>query len=139
MIRDNHKRIETVGALPRVVQPSSERTIRGGESIFQEGDVIQGVYQLVRGQVLLMKRGSDGEEYPTGVAIEGDLLGMPEIMQSDFYQASAVAEQETVAVFIPKEEFMQLIRSDPGLVVQTMKRVCQRISDLEARAGTTFH
>jgi CRP-like cAMP-binding protein len=85
-----------------------------------------------------MKRGGNGEEYPTGIAIEGDLLGMPEIMHGNFYEASAVAEQETVAVFIPKEEFMQMIRSNPALVLQTMKRVCQRISDLEARTGTTF-
>ena len=64
---------------------------------------------------------------------------MPEIMQGNFYEASAVADKEAVAVFIPKEEFMQMLRSDPALVFQTMKRVCQRISDLEAWAGTTFH
>ena len=135
----NNNHIEN-GCTPlKKVQPLSERIFRSGERLLQEGETIHGIFRLVRGQVLLMKRGSDGEEYPTGIAIEGDLLGMPEIMQGNFYEASAVADKEAVAVFIPKEEFMQMLRSDPALVFQTMKRVCQRISDLEAWAGTTFH
>jgi CRP-like cAMP-binding protein len=80
-----------------------------------------------------MKKDDDGRLHDAGTIVVGDIIGMPEILNDKYYSATAVAERVTSVSFIPKKEFLEMVRRDPSIILRSMKRVCERIAELERK------
>lgn len=104
-----------------------------GDEIYREGDDIAGVHCLHKGKVALVKRSSDGEGYITSTVEPGDILGVPEVLSTTEYTNTAIALEPSTACFIPREEFLVLIREYPAIVFRLMQRICERIQEVEER------
>jgi CRP/FNR family transcriptional regulator len=102
-----------------------------GDAMFREGDTITGVHVLHYGTVALLKRDPRTGDMMTYIAVPGDLLGMPGVMIGSCYINSATALDNVETVFISREDFLELARKHPDVILQSMRRLCDRIHFLE--------
>lgn len=77
-----------------------------GATLFQEGLPAAGVYLVETGEVRVLLPGGQRQRQLLEVAGPGTILGLSESMAGEKYRITAVAGQETTAVFIPREEFL---------------------------------
>lgn len=110
---------------------SAIRHYSGGEVIFREGDSLAGVHVVHSGTVALLKRDPQTGDMMTYMATPGDLLGMPGVMIGSCYINSATALESVETAFIPREGFLELVRQQPEIILQSMRRLCDRIHFLE--------
>jgi CRP/FNR family transcriptional regulator len=111
-----------------------EQTFAPGQAIFNEESRINGVYCLRVGRVAVMKRYGSIGDLMIYVAEPGDLLGSTGIVIGDRYINSGVALSDVSACFIPREEFLALIRNRPEIMVRAMERLSKRIDRIELEA-----
>jgi CRP-like cAMP-binding protein len=110
---------------------STVRHYAQGELIFTEGDGITGVHVVHSGTVALLKHDPLTGNMMTYMAMPGELLGMPGVMLGSCYINSATALDTVETVFIPREDFLELARQQPDVILQSMRRLCDRIHFLE--------
>lgn len=101
-----------------------------GELIFEENDLVTGIYCVQAGKAALIKQAEEGE-WAVAVVTPGDVLGMPDIINEGFYHNGALALENTSLCFIPKEKAQEIFRKDPSIMLRIMRRICARIASME--------
>ena len=92
-----------------------EQVYRKGEIIFREDAYPSGIFYLVSGKAKKYKMDKGGREQIIYVANTGELLGYHAILSGDNYPDSAAVMEESLIVFIPKEDFLEAIRQSDVL------------------------
>ncbi len=87
----------------------SETIYRKGEVIFREGAYPSGIYYIRNGKVKKYKVDSESRERIIYVANTGEILGYHAILSSDNYPDSAAVLEESIIVFIPREDFLKAL------------------------------
>jgi CRP-like cAMP-binding protein len=129
-MNDKEKPDATRGEIP-AMRRMSIQTFESGTQIFEEGEPITGVHYLQSGRVALLRCIGDNAHCQTHIATAGDILGMPEVLEGSCYQNSAVALEQSSTHLLSKPEFLQMIRANPAIVIESMRRICQRLDCLE--------
>ncbi|MDD5711460.1 MAG: Crp/Fnr family transcriptional regulator [Smithellaceae bacterium] len=91
-----------------------------GENIFSEGDENYGFYVIISGRAKVFKLSSEGKEQIFHFFAAGDTLGEVSVFTDQGFPASAAADEETTAIFIPRASFIELIRRDPTLALNML-------------------
>lgn len=92
-----------------------------GQILFFEGNRPLGVFCINRGTVKLYKTGIDGKEQIVRFAQTGDMLGYRALIAEEAYSVTAEALESTVACFIPKHEFQEILNTQPNFTKALMK------------------
>jgi len=101
-----------------------------GSRLFEEGKPITGIHCLHSGRAALVK-GRDDEDRIVTVITPGDILGMPDILSGDLHQNAALAIEEASICFIPKEEALELLQTNPHIMIRILRKLCERIQSME--------
>ncbi|HNB33144.1 MAG TPA: response regulator [Bacteroidia bacterium] len=88
------------------------RTYKKKENIYKEGDYPRGMYYINHGKVKLYKSHAYGKELITNLLKEGDFFGYTSLIEEGDYVESAQTLEDTEVVFIPKEDFLNLLFSN---------------------------
>lgn len=88
---------------------------RKGESVFTEGSKPSGVFCLKRGKVKVHKTGPHKKEQILRFAKEEQLLGSRALIRNEYFTSSATAIEDSVLCFIPKQEFLSILKKDAAL------------------------
>lgn len=117
-----------------------EKKFRRGESIFLEGNVSNGFYMVVEGQVKLFKMALDGREQILYILGSGEPFGIVPIFDGQTFPASAASMTATTAFFFPKKDFITLVAAHPDLslsiivtLAQRMRRFADKIESLSLK------
>jgi CRP-like cAMP-binding protein len=86
-----------------------EQVYKKGEILFKEDAYPSGIYYLVSGKAKKYKLDKDGREQIIYVANSGELLGYHAILSEDTYADSAAVMEDSLVVFIPKEDFLDAV------------------------------
>lgn len=86
-----------------------------GQNIFVEGTIPNGVYFLKKGKVKKYKANRDGKEQIIYVYNTGELLGYPALLCEEPYSDSAAALEEALVGFIPKKNFLEILKQSAVL------------------------
>jgi len=84
----------------------SELSYKKGETIFREGAYPAGIFYIRKGKVKKYKVDREGREQIIYVANSGEILGYHAILSSDNHTDSASALEESILLFIPREDFL---------------------------------
>ncbi len=95
------------------------RYYKKGEKIYTEGEKPKGLLCLGKGKVKVYKSGIGGKEQIVRMVAASGFLGYRALFADDMHIASAVAIDECVIFFIPKDIIFKLISSN--------KKVCMNI------------
>jgi len=99
-----------------------------GEIIFREGGIPTGIFYVQAGRVKKYKATVKGGEQIFYVCGEGELLGYHALLGEEYYPDSAATIEDSEITFIPKENFLLVLRSSPALSNALLKALGHEFS-----------
>jgi CRP-like cAMP-binding protein len=82
-----------------------------GEIIFREGGIPTGIFYVLSGRVKKYKTTARGGEQIFYLCSEGELLGYHALLGEEFYPDSAATIENSQITFIPKDNFLKVLRN----------------------------
>ena len=119
---------EDVPALYRVALITHEQVFSNGEWLFRQGEVSDRLIFVLEGQVRLNQVDRDGLSHQIGVLKAGDSAGETGLMVGDFHDVTATAYGITRILYLTREEFADLLKTETRLrgKIDTREDVDQR-------------
>jgi len=106
-----------------------------GQTIFNEGTYPFGLYCINAGKIKISRNGDDGREIIIRLAKAGDLIGYKALLSGQKYTASAVALDDCTVCFIPKDSFINLLKSDADLSLGIMNLISTELRKAETKVA----
>lgn len=110
--------------LLRMAECKTSYTIKKGEPIFEEGEVINGIYCVKEGVSKLSKLSENGKDQIVKLVKPGELLGQRSMISDEPANLSAVALEDMEVCFIPKSEVMQFFTQNNQFSMNVMRTIC---------------
>jgi CRP-like cAMP-binding protein len=141
MIKDSEVPVlhDALGAVPffRELTPEElDRMIALGRlvtypkdgTLFREGDPGEALYIVVDGSVRISKVVLGAKEEAMAFIERGGCFGEMALFDEFPRSATAIAHEECRVLFIEKEAFLELLRSDPVIARKTLWAFCRTLS-----------
>src|SRR5688572_15486617 len=112
---------------------SREKRFAPGEVIFKEGDPGDGLFVVLAGRVQISAAIGSGERHVFSTASPGDVFGEMAVLDNLPRSAQASAEGDTTVVFVPRHEFIELLRASPALSLTMVQEISRRLRDFNAQ------
>ncbi|MBI4275610.1 MAG: Crp/Fnr family transcriptional regulator, partial [Rhizobiales bacterium] len=109
-----------------------ERALKAGEHLFHLGDKTAGIYQVVRGQVRLVRVGTNGQTITLYAASAGDFIAEASLY-SPTYHCDAVAATNAVVRLYPKAGMLAEFDRNPKTARAFMAMLAHQVMTLRAR------
>ena len=93
---------------------------RAERILFSQGDAPVGLYILKSGQATLILHSPSGEPVNSILAAAGSLLGLPAVVSDSPYSLTGIAQSSAHVSFLPRGEFLALMKSDPAIAFQIL-------------------
>ncbi|MCG2460051.1 Crp/Fnr family transcriptional regulator [Flavobacteriaceae bacterium F89] len=97
--------------------------IKKGSTLFYEGGIPTGVFQLKNGRAKKFKRGFSGEEQIFYIYTKDDVMGYHALLGEERYQDSCEALEDLEVNFISKSNFLKLLNDVPRLKQAVIKNI----------------
>lgn len=110
--------------LLRIAECKTSRTVKKGEPIFEEGDVVNGVYCITSGICKMSKLSANGKDQIVKLIKAGELLGQRSMISDEPANLSAVALEDMEVCFIPKTEILHFFDTNNQFSMNLMKTIC---------------
>jgi CRP-like cAMP-binding protein len=99
----------------------TEKLYKKGETVFWERSYPDGIFYISEGKVKKYKVDNTGREQIIYVANKGELIGYHAILAESRYPDSAMALEESLISFIPKEDFLFTLQQSETLNRRLLK------------------
>lgn len=106
-----------------------------GSTLLNEGDIAGRVMIVESGQVKIGCLTPDGKEIVLAVRGPGQLLGELSAIDGQPVSASATALEDVDVISIPADRFKELLSDTPGVALQLIQLLCQRLRDADLKRG----
>jgi len=100
------------------------------DRIFNENDIYIGFYVLLKGSVKVYKINSNGKESVVHIVKPLTIFADIPLFEGTDYPVNAEALQECLALLIPKEKFLELIKSEPEISLKMLGGFAKRLKSL---------
>jgi CRP/FNR family transcriptional regulator len=98
-----------------------------GQVIFSQGQPPLAIYCLASGAVKIYKASETGGLIIIRVLSPGDLIGYRAVLANEPYAATAEAIKPTTACVIPRESFVEILRTSPGLCERFLAKLAREL------------
>ncbi len=115
------------------------KRFRKGETIFSEGQKIEGIYFLYSGNVKVYRRWDKRKDLIIRFASAGDILGHRGWETKNIYPVSASALDNVVICFVPSVFFLSVIKSNNVLSYELMRFFAAELEIAEDRMRILTH
>src|SRR6188768_3440812 len=99
-----------------------------GDIIFREGGIPTGIFYVKSGRVKKYKATVKGGEQIFYICTEGELLGYHALLSEEHYPDSAATIEDAQITFIPKDNFVKVLRSSTALSNTLLKALGHEFS-----------
>lgn len=110
--------------LIRIASCKTSKIIKKGDLIFEEGDVVNGVYCVTSGICKMSKLSANGKDQIVKLVKSGELLGQRSMISDEPANLSAVALEDMEICFIPKTEILNMFDQNNEFSRNVMKTIC---------------
>ena len=117
--------------LIRISDCKTSYTVKKGETIFDEGDSLNGIYCIKDGVCKLSKLSDNGKDQIVKLVKKGELLGQRSLISEESTNLSAIAIEDMQVCFIPKQEILQFFNENNQFSLNMMKSVCGDLKDAD--------
>jgi signal transduction histidine kinase len=115
--------------LKKLSAVAREISFSPGAVIFKEGDPGDGLYVVRAGKVQISATIGSGERHVFSVVLPGDVFGEMAVLDNLPRSAHASAEGETSVIFVPRDEFVQLLKNSPALSLTMVQEISRRLRE----------
>ncbi len=98
-----------------------------GQTVFNEGMPVAGVFCVIAGRVKIFKTGLEGKQYILGIAVPGDLLGLESLFSDEPASAGAEAVEAVEICPIGIRRARELVCRDSVLRLRVMEELTRRL------------
>jgi CRP-like cAMP-binding protein len=106
---------------------SVERRLAREEMLFVAGEGARGLFVVVSGAVRAFRAGADGREQVIHTERAGATLAEVPVFDNGTYPATAVADEDSVVLFISKEDVRAVCREQPGIALAALELLAGRL------------
>jgi CRP-like cAMP-binding protein len=99
-----------------------------GECLFKEQTFSKGIYIIKKGKVKIFQTNSDGKEGIVYIYKKGDYFGYRPLLAEEPHPVSAVAMDNVVVSFVPKEQFLEVFSASPALARELAANLSKEFS-----------
>ena len=99
--------------------------------IFSEGNRPNSLFYIQKGKVKTFKSNENGKELVVGLYKENDFFGYVDLLENTNYNEAAAAMEETELAIIPREDFEELINSNPEVSKKFIQMLAKNIAENE--------
>lgn len=117
--------------LLRMADCKTSFVVKKGETIFEEGDSLNGIYCIKDGVCKLSKLSDNGKDQIVKLVKKGELLGQRSLISEESTNLSAVAIEDMHVCFVPKQEILQFFNENNQFSLNMMKSVCGDLKDAD--------
>lgn len=121
----------SIGNLNSLSVDRKPHSIRKKQYVYSEGDDPTRLFFVKSGKVKTVRNNTDGKEFITGVYGPGEFFGYFALLENREYTDSAVTLEDSELLYIPKEDFLQLVSSNPTVSQQFIKLLAGRVGERE--------
>jgi CRP-like cAMP-binding protein len=115
--------------LVRISGCKTSRTIKKGEVIFEEGEILNGVYCVKDGICKLSKLSENGKDQIVKMVVKGQLLGQRSLISEESSNLQATALNDMEVCFIPKSEIFADLQKNPKFSFEVLKDMANDLRD----------
>lgn len=101
-----------------------------GQIVFNEGDQCSGLYVVEHGHVRIFKTSANGREQVLSIDGPGSSVAELPVFDGGRYPASVAAVDETVLLFVSKQDFQELCLTHPQVALKVLRVVGARLRRL---------
>jgi len=126
--------IEIIGgeqALKNFVEGRDVDRYKKRQRIFSEGNHPIRLYYLQKGKVKVYKTNDDGKELIMKIVNPGEFFGYVAMLENAVYKENADALEDSEVAAIPRNEFDELINSNPEVSKKFIKLLASDVSEKE--------
>ena len=124
--RDDRDALAAFGA--RATWPS-------GFAVYERGTPADGIFIVLRGQIVLRNRLGAGRSFVPWIATVGETFGGEGLVQSGRYVSDARAEEESETLHLTTSRVSALMREQPAAALALMRQIMAERSELLERFG----
>lgn len=106
------------------------RRYSSGEIVFSEGEPCAGLYVVESGSIRIFKSSPGGREQVLSIEGPGGSVAELPVFDGGNYPASVVAIEDTVLLFVSKQDFHDLCLAHPEVALKVLKVVGARLRRL---------
>ena len=101
-----------------------------GATLFEQGSPAVGVFLVESGEVRVLLPAGLIQRQLLEVAGPGTILGLSESMAGEKHRITVVAGEDTAAVFIPREEFLEFLHQHCEFCMQVVRILSEDLHGL---------
>lgn len=113
--------------LSQLAQQAVAVHFKKGEMLFLSGEDAKGLFVIVDGKVRAFQHNAEGREHVMHVDAAGAVMAEVPIFDDGPYPASAIAEEDTNALFIDKGAMCQFCLDHPAFMFNALKLMAARV------------
>lgn len=117
--------------LKRVSDSKTTKTIKKGESIFEEGEKLNGVFCVREGVSKLSKLSANGKDQIVKLASKGEVMGQRSVIAEETTNLSAVAVSDMEVCFIPKDGIVDALHKNPNFTVEVLRHMAHDLREAD--------
>lgn len=119
--------------LDAVLAPAVARRLAPGETAFRQGEPADAFFVLLHGRLKVTQTAADGQQVVVRHVNPGELFGIARAVRRPDFPGTAEALTDSVAIAWPAAAWDALVARCPGLAVDALATVGQRLQDAHTR------
>ena len=117
--------------LVRISACKTSRIVKKGEVIFEEGEMLNGVYCVRDGICKLSKLSANGKDQIIKLVVKGELLGQRSLISDESSNLQATALNDMELCFIPKKEIIDDLRKNVSFSFDVLKNMSHDLKEAD--------
>ncbi|MCF6247788.1 MAG: Crp/Fnr family transcriptional regulator [Desulfobacula sp.] len=97
--------------------------------IFHEADKANGLYMVAKGKIKVFKLSFEGKEQILHIYGPGHTFGEVPVFEGTNFPASSMTLEKSEIIFMPRDKFVGLITSTPGLGMNLLADLSRRLRE----------
>ncbi|HEX8659211.1 MAG TPA: response regulator [Hymenobacter sp.] len=123
---------QQVGKLTTLSADRKPHAVPRKQIVYAEGDEATRLYFVQAGRVKTIKNTTSGKELITGLHQAGEFFGYKALLEGTAHHDTAVAMEDSVLLYIPADDFTQLLLRNPEVSQQFVRLLAGRVREQEA-------
>ena len=125
--------------LPAIAAHKQNVSIKKGQPIFREGELVKGIYFLYSGNVKVHKKWDNEKDLIIRFAKAGEILGHTGLGDDSNYLVSATALEPVVVCYIDMAFFESTLHVNNNLTYKLMRFMANELQESEKRVRNLVH
>jgi CRP/FNR family transcriptional regulator len=117
--------------LKKVSDSKTSKIVRKGETIFEEGEKLNGVFCVRNGVSKLSKLSLNGKDQIVKLVTKGEVLGQRSVIVDETANLSATAIDDMEVCFIHKDHIVQVLQTNPNFTVEVLRHMAHDLKEAD--------